>query len=367
MIMNRFILLSIFLLLCGSSVIAQDTIFSKRYEPLIGEVTKVGRKLVYIHLEYKPKSSLFSIKKNQVRHIHYSDGRILLINPVIKDVSSVAKEKKADPPVVSNANPPIEKPALVKEVKKEIDSIRLEPEINKEPVDPNNNSPKADSKYEKKVGLGVYAGGFGLTFDHALSNPNLSLEARVTVNPGSKLFEHFSGNMRESQTILLPENQQFSYRDDINLANNNQHYRMDQVYSIHLNYRNLSTKSKIRPFATLGLGAGSFTYLHATTIVDYLGSSGPEGARHDEYTNTRSYEQKTAYGSYYTIGCGLNINISTVMSINAALEVYAVDYRMPNRNIKINNKGEVTTYVGYNKGIMLYPGFFIPVSIKFTL
>jgi hypothetical protein len=364
--MNKFILLTVLLLFCGNAVFAQDTIFSKRYKPLIGTVAKADRKLVYIQLQYKPKTSLFSIKKSQVEYIHYADGKIELINPPIIVVSEVAEVKlveKPEPLIPAKVDSPVKKEVEKKEVQPSI----LKQDTKKEGSGLVDLAPKSSAKYETKIGLGMNAAGIGFSLEHALFNPQFSLEARISLNPGGGLFKRSIGNFPNNESVELPENQNFSYRDNISLSNDNSHFRMDQLFSLHLNYFISPTPSKFKPFATIGLGAGLFSYILATTTVKYEGTLGPDEAKFDEYSSTLAHEVLPTNGTYYSAGIGLSYEIKPRLSINVAFDFYAVDYNMENRRIKLNDKSGETSFAGYTNGYMVKTGFFVPVSLKFTL
>jgi hypothetical protein len=67
--------LCLFFFLCSCGLFAQDTIFKKNKERVLASVIESGVVIKY-HLADLPDGPVYSIPKNDVRYIHYADGRI---------------------------------------------------------------------------------------------------------------------------------------------------------------------------------------------------------------------------------------------------------------------------------------------------
>ena len=94
----------LFLFVAGFILAQKDTIYSKSTSPMVGKVEKIEKKIVYIQREFSQKGVLYPMKKKQITHIVYADGRIEYYNPIEEEVSLPEREIESKESVENQEN-----------------------------------------------------------------------------------------------------------------------------------------------------------------------------------------------------------------------------------------------------------------------
>jgi hypothetical protein len=318
-------LILLFTLLFAFSTQAQDTIFSAKFPPVVGEVLEVNSKRILVHLPGTPKGDLYSMKKKQITKIYYAqDSTMTYFSPDLK-----------------------------------IEGLK-----------------KVTNNWQKKsVGVELFAPLLGLTYTQDIYKNYLSLSLNLSTSIRNHTYENY-GNYFDNSiwrlhrgVIRIPENKNFQTfsingnRTNYNAVDLYQFNMLSSQFGFRLKAHLLNPRFSLRPYMAAGLGVGTVNYIHLTINYQYLNSE--NGA--DIYRVQSKYEKLNTSGYTREIEFGLSWAISPKLSCNIGYKYFNALFKAKSSVIEGTDKSRTYVAVGNEiKGNIGY-GFFIPVGIQFSL
>lgn len=344
----------------------QDSVFTKRWMPIVGKVEKQEKRTIYVQRENTRVGILYPIKKSVITHIRYADGRIEYFNP---------KTEKTDLPrkSVEKMEAKEEEPTTVQKEPAEIQSEVPKISDSKKSVNKSDSvlnyfdgwkrkEPFQFKVSEVKVIALAPTIGLGVQFPLYENRLYLGVDMNTSLN-----INHYRRRGLESNTI--PNNQ---YRK---IDVNNQY--VTDAFSYLAKYEgnyhstntsfNLNAKAFVLPvdwrlqgFIGAGVGVASINYLS----IQYLylrDESDPNILRFSG--NQVELEQTTAFN--YNLTFGLQFRCNDSWSVGMALIANQNSYKAQTNELVYENVEGTSKRLGIAERKYIEGNFMLPVTVLF--